>query len=158
MRLRRLCATFHLLTGVPETTALSIYGTATGHTKATHRERKEKSWCDRWGTSVSERGENSSGLRDEERRSLLDRSAVALGEAWAQRSREILSAEGRRPIGGWPGTMSEARARARVHLGSETVRQQLGRVVDQEIEQAARATYARAREVWLAGAEREDEG
>jgi hypothetical protein len=96
-------------------------------------------------------------LRDDERRTLLDRSALALGEAWARRSRELLSAEGRRAIGGWPGTMSEARARARDHLASEACRRQLGRLRDQELELAARATYARAREVWLAGAEREDE-
>jgi hypothetical protein len=106
---------------------------------------------------VADRDEVAGGLRDEERRTLLDQSAVALGEAWARRSREILSAEGRRAIGGWPGTMSEARARTRDHLATEPVRRQLGRVGDQEIEQAARVTYARAREVWLAGAEREDD-
>jgi hypothetical protein len=96
-------------------------------------------------------------LCDDDRRTLLDRSALALGEAWARGSREQLCAEGRRAIGGWPGTMSEARARARDHLDSETVRHKLGRLRDQELEKAARATYARAREVWLAGAEREDD-
>jgi hypothetical protein len=96
-------------------------------------------------------------LHDEERRTLLDRSALALGEAWARRSREVLCAEGRRAIGGWPGTMSEARARARDHLASDSVRRQLGRLQDQELEHAARATYARAREFWLASAEREDD-
>jgi hypothetical protein len=107
---------------------------------------------------VSDEAGGRGARGDEERLGLLDRSAFALGEAWARRSRELLSAEGRRAVGGWPGTMSEARARARDHLVSESMRRQLGAVGDPEVERTARATYARARQVWLAGAEREDDG
>jgi len=96
-------------------------------------------------------------LCEEDRRTLLDTSARALGAAWALRAREQLCAEGRRAVGGWPGTMSEARARTRRALASEPLARKLGKLGNPEIERTARATYAHARQVWLETADGEDE-
>jgi hypothetical protein len=106
---------------------------------------------------VSERSRGKGVLRAQEQRTILDCSAFALMEARARPSREIPSAEGRWLARGWPVTMTEARARRWNHL-SDVVRRQLVRVHHDEktkMEQAARATNARARAVRLAGAERE---
>lgn len=97
-------------------------------------------------------------LCEEDRRTLLDTSARALGAAWAQGARQQLCAEGRRAVGGWPGTMSEARARTRSALASEPLVRKLGKLGDPDIERTARATYAHARQVWLQTAEGEDDG
>ena len=62
-----------------------------------------------------------------------------------------LRAEGRALAGGWPGTMSEARGWARAELTGMGVQP-----THEELEWLARATYAQARDAWLARA-RDDE-
>jgi hypothetical protein len=94
---------------------------------------------------------------EKDRRTLLDASAQTLGAAWALGARKQLSAEGRNAVGGWPGTMSEARERTRRALASDSVVRQLGKLGYPEIERTARAMYARARQVWLETAERGDD-
>jgi hypothetical protein len=96
-------------------------------------------------------------LCEKDRRTLLDASAETWGAAWALGARKQLRSEGRNAVGGWPGTMSEARERTRRALASDPLVRQLGKLGYPEIERAARATYARARQVWLATAEREDD-
>ena len=86
----------------------------------------------------------------EARRLLLERSASETGEAWALRLFAELRAEGRRVVGGWPGTLTEARARVRAELRRE-------RPTHAEVEHAAGTAYARARHVWLASAQGEDD-
>jgi hypothetical protein len=66
---------------------------------------------------------------------------------------DALRAEGREVAGGWPGTLSEARHFVRAQLA----RSGLAVITPDELEQAARATYASARSTWLANAESEDE-
>jgi hypothetical protein len=92
------------------------------------------------------------------RHALLERAAVAAGNDWVQRlSRELL-AERRVAAGGWPGTLSEARtwARSYVHRVLSELVSSTPATAD-ELENAARATYAHARSKWLAGARREED-
>jgi hypothetical protein len=89
-----------------------------------------------------------------ERRSLLERAATAAGDLWATDQIDALRADHRRIVGGFPGTMGEARGRSRAQvmraLGSAATT-----VTAQELETAARATYAHARKVWQARTEPE---
>ncbi len=87
------------------------------------------------------------------RRSVLEQAALDTAKAWADSRIDELRAEGREVAGGWPGTLSEARHFVRASL----VRKGVSFVTHDELEQAARAAYARARSTWLANAESEDD-
>ena len=91
----------------------------------------------------------------EERRTLLAQGAILTGQQWARGEREDLRGQGRRVTGGWPGTLSEARARAQAHSAAELRRLGLAQLTFEELEQLAHATYASARAYWLARAEPE---
>ncbi len=67
------------------------------------------------------------------------------GRAWAQQVRARLEHEGRRASGGWPGTLSEARARLDTALSSLATRVS----GSDERERLARILYHAARELWL---------
>ena len=69
-----------------------------------------------------------------------DDAAAAAGRQWADAVRIALEAEGRPASGGWPGTMSEARA----HLPDD-----LGRLASEEISRLTRVLYRAARDCWL---------
>lgn len=84
-------------------------------------------------------------------------SALALGDEWAHRALCDLRDEHRSARGGWPGTMTEARARTRAHFSSPPLVAELGTLSGEELEIAARATYRRARQVWLSRSEPETE-
>lgn len=84
------------------------------------------------------------------RQTTIEAGATALGRTWAARCRHELQREGRAASGGWPGTLSEARAR----VGRRLVVEQRGRrselpITDAEREVAARLAYATARAEWL---------
>lgn len=94
-------------------------------------------------------------LTSARRKGDLERAAVAVGRAWAASWTERLHDEGRETTGGWPGTMSEARARF-----SAWVRSELGErraPSKDEIDALARMTYGSAREAWLERAGRDPE-
>ena len=88
----------------------------------------------------------------EARRLAVLEKAHGLGEVWAEATRADLRHEQRILAGGWPGTLSEARARAFAHFSSAASVGDLGALDAPELELAAREVYARARQVWLAGA------
>lgn len=90
------------------------------------------------------------------RRSLVQRAAASVGEAWARAWLEELAAERRAAIGGWPGTLSQARARVRPAIDAELARARLPAAAIGEIEEGARGAYARARVLWLASAKADD--
>ena len=92
----------------------------------------------------------------DERQKLLAAGAALAGEKWTQLWREELRAQGRRAVGGWPGTLSEARAHARCYCAAELRRMGWTELTTEELECAARRTYAYARDHWLSRAERED--
>jgi hypothetical protein len=91
------------------------------------------------------------------RQSVLERSAHDLGERWARERVEELRSEDRPAAGGWPGTMAQARACTRAHVSAELARLRLAGPTPEELERAARLTYARARAVWLASAQQEED-
>jgi hypothetical protein len=82
------------------------------------------------------------------RRGALEEAAVSIGEEWARSWLAKLAVEKRRVAGGWPGTMSQARAL----VVAELVRPRYQPVLDHEIREVAQAAYARAKVVWLRSA------
>jgi hypothetical protein len=88
----------------------------------------------------------------EARRLAVLEKAHDLGEVWALAIRAEIRDEQRLLAGGWPGTLSEARARAFAHFSSAASVTDLGTLDAPELEVASREVYARARQVWLAGA------
>ena len=94
--------------------------------------------------------------KNNDRQSVVERSAHDGGEQWARGWRDELQSDHRRASGGWPGTIAQARVCARAHLSAELARLRLTGPSPAELEQAARLTYARARAVWLALAHGED--
>jgi len=88
------------------------------------------------------------------RRAALERVALAAGEQWALSYRALVHEQGRAISGGWPGTMSEARARVTAaFLGGH--KKSLSAISNAELDWLAKAAYGRARREWLAVAERD---
>ncbi|HEU4407458.1 MAG TPA: hypothetical protein VFS43_19485 [Polyangiaceae bacterium] len=85
------------------------------------------------------------------RRAGLDALAALVGDGWAKQILDELRREGRSPIGGWPGTISEARARLSSFRGPEA--RALVPLDHEEREYVARGLYACARATWLANAQ-----
>ena len=73
----------------------------------------------------------------------MDENAIDAGKAWAGAVRAELENEGRTVAGGWPGTMTEARARAS-QLGSPGLSAA-------ERTRLARILYAAAKDMWAVG-------
>jgi hypothetical protein len=92
--------------------------------------------------------QDTAPLGSEARLTLLRETAVAAGASWAKHRRDALVREGRRAVGGWPGTLSEARGFA-ASFFSTTLGSAPGLTRD-ELAWFARATYAHARRDWLA--------
>ena len=70
----------------------------------------------------------SSGTRHapgDARRALLDKAATTAGTLWAQRWCDELRKEGRPVVGGWPGTLREARAQVSAYLGTSLGKRKL---------------------------------
>ncbi|MCU0685978.1 MAG: hypothetical protein MUF34_27660 [Polyangiaceae bacterium] len=85
------------------------------------------------------------------RRTSLDALATLVGDGWAKQTLDELRREGRSPVGGWPGTISEAKARLSSFRGPEV--RALAPLGHDEREYVARGLYARARATWLAHAQ-----
>ena len=81
-------------------------------------------------------------------------TADEVGRQWAQSLRSKLKTEGRRIVGGWPGTLSEARYHVSVHCAAGAEPDAAGASDPDEREGLARAVYARARREWLSLAAR----
>jgi hypothetical protein len=90
-----------------------------------------------------------------ERRELLELGSTSAGARWAACCRDELRKQGRPLAGGWPGTMSEARARVAAYFATELPRRGMGALTYQECEWAARTVYAAARRDWLKHGEQE---
>ncbi len=88
----------------------------------------------------------SGALSNQQRR---EERAVRAGEAWAIAVREDVQKDGRKAAGGWPGTLSEAKAEMAISLGS---RPALG---EEETSRLVRIFYEAARDRWLRHRERE---
>ncbi len=88
------------------------------------------------------------------RQAMIERSAVAIGLAWADACRQELRQQGRSASGGWPGTMREARMRVEHTLRVEMHGQMLPAITEVEREVAARKAYASARGAWCKSVDR----
>src|SRR5258706_2299860 len=86
------------------------------------------------------------------RRLLIERAAVAAADDWVQRLSGELLAERRAAAGGWPGTLSEARNWARAYVLKRLSQLASTPPTADELEFAARTSYARARSKWLSRA------
>jgi len=73
----------------------------------------------------------------------LEASAAERGREWAESVRARLEDESREALGGWPGTISEARARVEAILPRD------GEPHVQEREKLTRVLYHAARDLWL---------
>jgi hypothetical protein len=88
---------------------------------------------------------------DEHRAELLGRIALEAGIAWAVWWCDELRKERRPVAGGWPGTLSEARARIVARVSTE-----LGRgfaLTSAELHGMARTAYLKAKDEWQARAQ-----
>lgn len=89
------------------------------------------------------------------RATVLQSGASAWGQRWAETRRADLRGQGRAITGGWPGTMSEARAIVETSLASELARRRIAALTCDEVVWLTKITYAAARREWLSRAERD---
>ena len=83
--------------------------------------------------------------RSEKRQALLDAEPLALGSSWARVWCKSMQTDGRLVVGGWPGTLAEARARVQGHLGGELQRRRMPSLSIEELSIATSAAYQRAK-------------
>jgi len=79
----------------------------------------------------------------------LDARACRTGRDWATRVREVYVAERRAPSGGWPGTMTEARARVGLALDRDSASRGWDGLTVSQRETVARLIYSSARSTWM---------
>jgi hypothetical protein len=90
--------------------------------------------------------------RSDKRRTLLSEEPLLLGSSWARVWCKSMQTDGRLVVGGWPGTLAEARARVQGHLGNELARRRMPSLSVAELSEATSATYQRAKRDWLLAA------
>lgn len=90
--------------------------------------------------------------RSDRRQTLLNEEPLLLGSSWAQVWCKTMQSDGRLVVGGWPGTLAEARARIQGHLGGELVRRRMPALSVEELALATSATYQQAKKDWLIAA------
>lgn len=94
---------------------------------------------------------------DDARRAFLDASSVSTGTDWSVRLRTDLRREGRPAAGGFPGTMSEARACVHRSIPPMLTRAKMRALLPEEREWTARVAYAAARKDWLRHGESDED-
>lgn len=82
--------------------------------------------------------------------------AEVVGRSWATELRAAILQEKRRACGGWPGTLSEARAHVAVSLLPWLKTHGQPVFTSQQCEGAARLVYASARSLWMENREAEE--
>jgi len=90
--------------------------------------------------------------RSDKRQALLSEEPLLLGSSWAQVWCKSMQSDGRLVVGGWPGTLAEARARIQGHLGGELARRRMPALSIEELTAATSATYQQAKKDWLIAA------
>ncbi len=83
------------------------------------------------------------------RSTLLADASRNVGRMWAEGWFAELRRQGRPVTGGWPGTMSEARGRIRVHVDSLLTQRAWPSITYDELADATRVTYDSAKALWL---------
>jgi hypothetical protein len=85
----------------------------------------------------------------DQRRTLLQETALLVGQRWFDSWQRDLAGQGRAVEGGWPGTVPEARALVAAQLVVTLAGESMSPATREEIAWAARATYDTARRAWL---------
>ena len=88
-------------------------------------------------------------INPESRGILLNTECLALGASWAELWCARMQRQGRPVVGGWPGTVPEAKVLIRSRLDSELAARGMNSLTNDEWVIATRATYARAKQEWL---------
>lgn len=96
--------------------------------------------------------------RADTREDIVDAAARAEAQAWVFACRGALIEDGRSVSGGWPGTLTEARARASHVVGRALARRSQPALTNAELGTVARLTYREARAAWIRVVGRGDEG
>lgn len=86
------------------------------------------------------------------RQALLSDEPLLVGSSWAKVCCDSMRSDGRLVVGGWPGTLPEARARIQGHLGEELARRRMPALSVGELAAATSATYQQAKKDWLIAA------
>jgi hypothetical protein len=92
----------------------------------------------------------------EQRKGVLERAAIAVGVSWVAWWRDELRRQGRPAAGGWPGTISEARARVVARVSADLGRNYVNALTSDELEFLAKTAYGKARDDWRANMEPEE--
>ncbi|HYP99809.1 MAG TPA: hypothetical protein VER96_14135 [Polyangiaceae bacterium] len=90
--------------------------------------------------------------RSDLRQTLLSQEPLLVGSSWAKLWCNSMLSDGRLVVGGWPGTMAEARARIQGHLSGELARRKMPALSIVELTAAASAAYQQAKKDWLLAA------
>jgi len=90
--------------------------------------------------------------RSDQRQALLSDQPRLVGSSWAKGWCDGMQSDGRLVVGGWPGTLAEARARIQGHLGVELARRRMPALSVGELAAATSATYQQAKKDWLLAA------
>lgn len=83
----------------------------------------------------------------------LERLAIEAADAWIEWWKRELEQQGRAMAGGWPGTLSEARARVAAHIATALGKDHVLDTVT--LDALMHCTYKTARSSWLSRASRE---
>ena len=94
--------------------------------------------------------------RGEELSSFARGQAERVGQSWANQLRAAIQLENRRACGGWPGTLSEARAHVAISLLPWLESHGQAAVTSEQCEGAARLVYASARSAWMENRDAEE--
>lgn len=84
------------------------------------------------------------------RSEVLDGAALDAARTWVRQWVEDLARDGRRPEGGWPGTLNEARARCAERSARMLAQGSMLAPAWDEVERYTHVTYAEARRLWRA--------
>lgn len=90
--------------------------------------------------------------RSDQRQALLNDEPLLVGSSWAKVCCDSMLTDGRLVVGGWPGTLPEARARIQGHLDGELARRRMPALSVVELTAATSATYQQAKKDWLIAA------
>lgn len=85
---------------------------------------------------------------NDKRQMVVARAAQAAAVSWTASMFDALARERRSVSGGWPGTLSEARVRARAEAARELAAESMAALTHEELALAARLTNAEARRAW----------
>ena len=83
---------------------------------------------------------------------VLQQAAAHTARVWTSGWFRTLASDGRRAVGGWPGTLQEARTRIAADAGRTLEEISMTALTRDELSRITKITYEEARRLWRAGA------